>query len=397
LDKKTTTVLQIVTVAVAVLLCVAILWQPIAEQASPKMTFGNTTVGDESYQFSTNKEAVQVQLPSPGIIQSISVYFSNSQNDLFESKTAIYSDASGFPGELIVQSSSEKACSFDGWQTFKVDSAQLVPGCYWLAVIVNSPLVKGRILTKGALNLHCVEDSQYSHEFSNTFGAPKFSSGSLSIYATCTPAFPFSKESTHIAQSVVSSSFLALPTPSLSPLPTLPNGPYYGSIPEPLLNSSGSEIPVVSASPGATHAVVSGSSPLPEPVPESSPGVMTLAKVSTVPASANKYPQESLGLYSDHACTQEISAIVWGNLSPGTSKSIAVYVRNQAATPISLSEASSGFSPAWLASCLTMGWDYDGSKLSSNSLLKLTLTLSVAANCPQISRFSFNTIITAAS
>jgi outer membrane biosynthesis protein TonB len=164
-------------------------------------TFGNTSVGNQSYYIAKYKDACKVELTLPGTIQSLSVYFGSSQ---FNAKAAIYSDSNGLPGALISQSAS-KRISATGWTTFTVPTRSLSAGKYWLAIVADSSRAQGRITYSGSDVEHVQKQSgvYFGSEFTNSFGQSSLSnSGTVSIYASYVSLPP------------------PTPTPAPSPTPT---------------------------------------------------------------------------------------------------------------------------------------------------------------------------------
>jgi len=103
----------------------------------------------------------------------------------------------------------------------------------------------------------------------------------------------------------------------------------------------------------------------------------------------------NLAVYWDSACTNQVTSIDWGMISPGESKSVQVYVKNMGNVPITLSFSTESWNPAGASSYITLTWDYaSGTKIQPNNVLKVTLTLTVSSNIQGITNFSFNIVIT---
>jgi hypothetical protein len=79
----------------------------------------------------------------------------------------------------------------------------------------------------------------------------------------------------------------------------------------------------------------------------------------------------------------------------GTTKTLTVYVRNEGTLSITLNKSLSNWNPTTLSSFLKLDWDYSNQALSPSTILKVVLSMSVAANTPATSSFSFDTTITA--
>src|SRR3990172_4584763 len=315
----------------------------MAENELAPATFGNTTVGNVGIRLGANKDANRFHLTENGTIESITVYFVTSA---FNAKAAIYTDSNGSPDSLIAQSVSEWVTE-SGWHTFAVPEKLLSPGYYWLSVV--SDRTRAFVTVTGDSAPHVMGLAYYMGEFGSSFGTGNWEvPGSTSIYATYIPAppptpplSPPSQESTE-------------PTPTQDPSPESPTPP-------PSPPPSPSPEPTEPAPP-PTHEPVPEPTPIPTPDPAPEP-----------PASST-----SFGTYWDQACTNQTSSITWGNLSPGATKKMVLYIRNEGNTPITLYKATTNWNPINAANFITLDWDYGNQSLSVGSITKITLTLSVS-------------------
>jgi hypothetical protein len=130
--------------------------------------------------------------------------------------------------------------------------------------------------------------------------------------------------------------------------------------------------------------------PTPTPTPTQTP-----SPPNPTPTSPSAQP--NFGIYQDQACTNQVgtSTISWGQLYPGSTKTVAFYIRNNGNSPITLSKTVGNFNPTTVGTYLTLNWDYYNQVLNPGSTLKITLTLNVASNTPTFSNFNFDTAITA--
>lgn len=104
---------------------------------------------------------------------------------------------------------------------------------------------------------------------------------------------------------------------------------------------------------------------------------------SGVVASAN------VGLYSDYSCTQSVSSISWGTVSPGNSITRTVYVKNIGNVPLTVSMTKTNWSPTSANGPVTLTWDRENSVLTANQVVAATLTLGISSNANGITTFSF--------
>lgn len=109
---------------------------------------------------------------------------------------------------------------------------------------------------------------------------------------------------------------------------------------------------------------------------------------SGVVASAN------VGLYSDYSCTQSVSSISWGTVSPGNSITRTVYVKNIGNVPLTVSMTKTNWSPTSANGPVTLTWDRENSVLTANQVVATTLTLGISSNANGITTFSFDIVIT---
>ena len=170
----------------------------------------------------------------------------------------------------------------------------------------------------------------------------------------------------------------ATPTPSPTPTPTPTATP----------TSTPSPTPTPTPAPTATPT------PTPSPTPSPTP-TLTPTPTSSPSPTPTSSPQVSIGIYSDPACSVALSSINWGDLSPGATSSLVLYVQNQGSTAVTLSKELSNYNPSTLSTYLTLNWDYSNQALNPGTTLKITLTLIVSSSTPTMASFSFSTTITA--
>lgn len=101
-----------------------------------------------------------------------------------------------------------------------------------------------------------------------------------------------------------------------------------------------------------------------------------------------------VGVYSDSACTLNLTSISWGTVSPGAGVDRTVYVKNTGNAPITLSMATSGWSPAAANGPITVSWDREGTVLNVGQSTAATITLSTSAGISGITDFSVTIIVT---
>ena len=103
----------------------------------------------------------------------------------------------------------------------------------------------------------------------------------------------------------------------------------------------------------------------------------------------------NVDVYTDSACTNNCTSISAGNITPGTSKTYTVYVKNTGTVPMNLSMTPSGWNPTSADGPIMLTWNREGYSLTAGASTSATLTLTVS---PSISKniitFSLNVAIT---
>ena len=126
--------------------------------------------------------------------------------------------------------------------------------------------------------------------------------------------------------------------------------------------------------------------PPPPPPPPSPP--------SPPPPSPPPEPTIEIDVYSDSACTQPISNVVWGNIETGSSIFQSIYIRNSGDDGVLLSLSAENWDPVSSTNYLQLTWNYDGSTIVPGEVREVVLTLTAAASVTGIDSFSFDIVIT---
>ncbi len=85
-------------------------------------------------------------------------------------------------------------------------------------------------------------------------------------------------------------------------------------------------------------------------------------------------------VYLDSACTQTATNINWGNLSPGTSATYTLYIKNSGNSAETLSLSTSNWSPQTASQYITISWNRNNAVLDANQVVQATLTLIVSSS-----------------
>jgi hypothetical protein len=110
----------------------------------------------------------------------------------------------------------------------------------------------------------------------------------------------------------------------------------------------------------------------------------TISNVGTLKLSAG------MGLYWDSGFTNAVTALNWESMSPGTTKSYSIYIRNEGSLPLTLSMSTANWSPSSASNYLTLTWNYNGQTVNANDYVQVTFTLAVSSGVTGISSFSFD-------
>jgi hypothetical protein len=126
-------------------------------------------------------------------------------------------------------------------------------------------------------------------------------------------------------------------------------------------------------------------------------GTLVFALLSTTVTVPNtgtvSVPTAGLGVYWDIGFSQEVTVIDWGVLSPGQSKQVTVYIRNEGNVDLVLNMTTSNWSPSSAASYITLDWNREGYPLSSGATVQAVFTLSVSSDISGVENFSLDITI----
>lgn len=100
-----------------------------------------------------------------------------------------------------------------------------------------------------------------------------------------------------------------------------------------------------------------------------------------------------VGVYWDNNCSSAVSSISWGNLDPGSTKNVTVFIRNEGNEVTNLSLTTENWNPLNATNFIALYWDYDDRALNSYDIVQVTLTLGVSPETEGITSFSFDIIL----
>src|SRR3990170_3844661 len=102
----------------------------------------------------------------------------------------------------------------------------------------------------------------------------------------------------------------------------------------------------------------------------------------------------NVDVYSNSACTQQLTSISWGSVAPGASAARTVYVKNTGTNQITLTMTRTNWNPASANGPISVTWDKESTTLTANQIATATLTLSVSSSISGITTYSVDIVIT---
>ena len=102
----------------------------------------------------------------------------------------------------------------------------------------------------------------------------------------------------------------------------------------------------------------------------------------------------NLGVYSDSACTQTVTALNVGTLNPGGTATQTVYIKNTGNIPETLTMTTNNWNPTNASTYLTLSWNRQNTVLNAGASIQATLTLTAASNTGSLTTFSCNVTLT---
>jgi len=97
-----------------------------------------------------------------------------------------------------------------------------------------------------------------------------------------------------------------------------------------------------------------------------------------------------IGVYSDSSCSSPVPCVDWGDIAPGLSKNITVFVRNEGNTSVTLFMYASNWNPSEADDFVHLTWNYTGEIMEESHVLPVTFSLHVDAGIKGISTVIFD-------
>jgi len=102
----------------------------------------------------------------------------------------------------------------------------------------------------------------------------------------------------------------------------------------------------------------------------------------------------NLSLYSDSNCTNSLSTLNWGEITPGNSLTRTLYVKNTGTgTSLTLNISTSNWNPTNANGPITISWDKEGTQLAPGQSTKAVITLTTESSIVDVTDFSVQILI----
>jgi uncharacterized protein YcnI len=100
--------------------------------------------------------------------------------------------------------------------------------------------------------------------------------------------------------------------------------------------------------------------------------------------------------YTDSACTVPCTSLSVGSISPGSSATQTIYIKNAGTVPMTLTMAISNWNPTTASNYLTVTWNRQGSVVNAGASVQAVITVTAAASTGTLTTFSCSVTITGA-
>ena len=119
-----------------------------------------------------------------------------------------------------------------------------------------------------------------------------------------------------------------------------------------------------------------------------------LLSVNQTVSSSGTVTAIDVGVYSDSACTTELTSINWGIISPGNSVSRTIYLKNTGNALITLFMTKTNWNPVNADGPITLTWNRENATLNVDQVTSAILTLSLSESISGITNFSVEIVFT---
>jgi len=96
-----------------------------------------------------------------------------------------------------------------------------------------------------------------------------------------------------------------------------------------------------------------------------------------------------LDIFRDSNCTDVLTQIDWGLLSPGDTAAVTMYARNSGNVNVTLNYNLTDWSPVSASTYLIVAWNYSGQMLKPFDVVSIQVTLTVSPSISGVENFSY--------
>jgi len=116
-------------------------------------------------------------------------------------------------------------------------------------------------------------------------------------------------------------------------------------------------------------------------------GAISVSK--TLSSSGSIETSADIGVYSDSACTVPITTIDWGAISPGSTVTRTVYVKNTGSgVSLTLGMTTGNWNPPSASGPISVTWNKEDTSLAPGLSTSAVIALSVSSSITGITSFS---------
>lgn len=116
--------------------------------------------------------------------------------------------------------------------------------------------------------------------------------------------------------------------------------------------------------------------------------------VYMIESSAGIETPPEIEVYWDITAMDSVTHIAWGELEPGDTKTVTVYVKNAGNTDFTGSLSTDNWNPSEASAFISLDWDFGSSRLKVGRIRTTKFTLRVDSGITGITTFNFTIIIT---
>lgn len=123
--------------------------------------------------------------------------------------------------------------------------------------------------------------------------------------------------------------------------------------------------------------------------------IATFMRVSSqsLHSSGDIITMGDLGVYEDPGCTLSATELLWGEMEPGQSKNVTLYLKNEGRLAATLSVVTENWQPQNASQYIALSWNLEGSRINSQEVKAAIFQLTISSEIQGIYTFSFDIVI----